>query len=179
MSSKIVQMILIAVCVSLLTGCGIRLKGTGAVPASNKRIYVSGIPAYSPFARELQNRVEVSGGVIANKVDEFDLHLHVLDQRRTRRELSLSQRGKANEYELTFEIVFEVVDKDNYQLMPEQTISITRDYFNQQLRVLGKANEEDTIWQEIYKTAVNNFLQRLNIAQQQPKAKEIESVTEQ
>ncbi|HFD11626.1 MAG TPA: hypothetical protein ENJ32_04045 [Crenotrichaceae bacterium] len=168
MSKQHFQIVLIALSISLLTGCGLRLKGSGALPTATKRIYVTGIPAYNLFTRQLQTTLELSGGQLTRKPEASDLHLHVIDQRRTRRELSLSQRGKANEYELTFKINFEVVNNDGQQIMPSQTISISRDYFNQQLRVLGKANEEETIWQDIYKTAVNNFLQRLDIALKQP-----------
>ncbi len=168
MNSKLLPVIFIAICLIWVSGCGLRLKGSVATLASNKRIFVTGIPTYNPFTIQLKDTLALSGGSITSKLDAFDLHLHVLDQRRTRRELSLSQRGKANEYELTFEITFEVIDTSSHQLMPQQTISITRDYFNQQLRVLGKANEEEMIWKEIYKTTVNNFLQRLDIAMKQP-----------
>lgn len=167
MGYKVILVLLIAVCMASLTGCGLRLKGSGQ-PAAARHIYVTGIPAYNPFTRQLQKTLALNGGTIARKPETAEVHLHVIDQRRTRRELSLSQRGKANEYELSFEITFEVYDQQRRQIIPVQTITATRDYFNQQLRVLGKANEEQTIWQEIYKTVVNNFLRRLEIALQQP-----------
>ncbi len=178
MKNKLFQLVLIVICVAWMSGCGLRLKGSQTISTNNKRIYVSGIPAYNPFVQQLQKTAGLSGGSVVTNFEEMDLHLRVIDQRRVRREISLSQRGKANEYELTFEIIFEVIDKDNHQLMPEQSISITREYFNPQVRVLGKANEEETIWQEIYKTSANNFLQRLNVALKQPSAKQVESKTE-
>jgi len=62
--------------------------------------------------------------------------------------------------------------------MSQQSIVISRDYFNPQVQVLGKANEEETIWREIYKTSVNNFLQRLDVALQQPPKKDVNPNTE-
>jgi LPS-assembly lipoprotein len=173
MNKKIFQLALIAVCIVLLSACGLRLKGSESLSTTNKRIYVSGIPAYNPFVQQLQKTLTLSGGSVVKKLEELDVHLHVIDQRRTRREISLSQRGKANEYELTFEIIFEVINKDNVEVMPQQNILITRDYFNPQVQVLGKANEEQTIWQEIYKTSVNNFLQRLDATLKQPLEKQV------
>ena len=178
MKSKLFQLVLIVICIAWMSGCGLRLKGSQTVSTISKRIYVSGIPAYNPFVQQLQKNAALSGGSVVTNFEEMDLHLHVIDQRRIRREISLSQRGKANEYELTFEIIFEVIHKDNYQLMPEQSISITREYFNPQVRVLGKANEEEIIWKEIYKTSANNFLQRLDVALKQPPAKQVETKTE-
>lgn len=168
MNNKFTVFISLILCVSMLVGCGIRLKGSGSSKSVDTRLFVTGLPLYNPFIRQLKSSLETSGGNVTNKLGEFDAHLHILDQKRTRRELSLSQRGKANEYELTYEVSFEVIDKNNHKLMEPQTITITRDYFNQQLRVLGKANEEDTIWQEIYKATVNAFLQRLSIALKKP-----------
>lgn len=168
MKSRLFQLVLVTICVALLSACGLRLKGTGSSPTTSKHIFVSGIPAYNPFVRQLQKTVALSGGSVTDNLKTFDVHLHVFDQHRIRREISLSQRGKANEYELIYEIIFEVIDKDGNQVMPKQNISITRDYFNPQVQVLGKANEENTIWQEIYKTSVNNLLQRLEVALKQP-----------
>ncbi len=168
MESRLFQLVLVAICVALLSACGLRLKGSGSSPTTSKHIFVSGIPAYNPFVRQLQETLALSGGSVTKNLNAFDVHLHVLDQRKIRREISLSQRGKANEYALTYGITFEVIDKDGNQLMPKQNISITRDYFNPQVQVLGKANEENTIWQEIYKTSVNNLLQRLEVALKQP-----------
>ena len=179
MNDKILQILLIAVCLASLSACGLRLRGSGETQSTaSKRIYVTGIPAYNPFIRQLRNTLAISGGTIVKNPEQAELHLHVIDQRKTRRGLSLSQRGKANEYELSFEITFEVFDNQNRPIMPPQTINATRDYFNQQLRVLGKANEEQTIWQEIYKTVVNNFLNRLEIALKQPVATTTKPVAE-
>ncbi|MCH9698686.1 MAG: hypothetical protein K0U68_11330 [Gammaproteobacteria bacterium] len=168
MNNKFVFFISIVLSVTLLVGCGIRLKGSGTNKSVNTRLFVTGLPLYNPFIRQLKSSLETSGGTVTNTLGDIDAHLHILDQKRTRRELSLSQRGKANEFELTYEVTFEVIDKNNQKLMEPQSISVTRDYFNQQLRVLGKANEEDTIWQEIYKATVNSFLQRLSIALKRP-----------
>jgi LPS-assembly lipoprotein len=175
MNRQLFQLVMIAMCVIWISGCGLRLKGSQPLSITNKHIYVSGIPAYNPFVRQLKTSVALSGGSVVKKLAESDVHLHVVDQRRIRREISLSQRGKANEYELTFEITFEVINKDNIELMPQQSISITRDYFNAQVQVLGKANEEQTIWEEIYKTSVNNILQRLDVALKQPLEKAAET----
>ncbi|MEE9413224.1 MAG: LPS assembly lipoprotein LptE [Methylococcales bacterium] len=174
MNSKLFQHVLLAICVTWMSGCGLRLKGSETLSINNKRIYVSGIPVYNAFVRQLQKYAVLSGGAVVTSLDESDVHLHVIDQRQIRREISLSQRGKANEYALTFELIFEVFNKDHVVLMPQQSIVITRDYFNPQVQVLGKANEEETIWQEIYKTSVNNFLQRLDVAIKKPLEKDVE-----
>lgn len=178
MNSKLLRQVLIVICIASMPGCGLRLKGSQAISTSSKHIYVSGVPAYNPFVQQLQKTAAFSGGSVVTNLDELDIHLHIIDQRRIRREISLSQRGKANEYELTFEIIFEVFNKENIELMSQQSIVISRDYFNPQVQVLGKANEEETIWREIYKTSVNNFLQRLDVALQQPPKKDVNPNTE-
>ncbi len=178
MNRKLYQLVLLAICITWMSGCGLRLKGSETLSTSSKRIYVSGSPAYNPFVQQLEKTLAFSAGSIVTNLEQSDVHLHIIDQRRVRREISLSQRGKANEYALTFEIIFEVFNKDNAELMPQQNIVITRDYFNPQVQVLGKANEEETIWQEIYKTSANNFIQRLDVAMNKPPEKDVEPNTE-
>ena len=47
--------------------------------------------------------------------------------------------------------------------MPEQTIVVVRDYFNEQLNVIGKSQEEDLIRKEIYNDAVRSMIRRVGV----------------
>lgn len=159
--------VLLVICALQLSGCGLRLQGSAPVADNSKRILVTGLPRYNPFVRQLNEVLTQNGGQVVKTLDLADIVLTIVDERRNRREISLSQKGKANEYELTYELAYEISNPAGASILPEQKIRIARPYFNPQIQVLGKANEEEMIWRDIYKEAVSTVLRRLQLAPNQ------------
>ena len=81
-----------------------------------------------------------------------------------RRVISLSNTGRANEYELYYELDFILLDVEGNKLSEIQPVEITRDYFNDQEDILGKNNEEQIIRDEMYRQAVQTIIDRSRVA---------------
>ena len=157
---KNLRILLVCLLVLVQTACGFKLRGSSDLPAEMKQVFVYGIAPTSEFARSLHNTLLISGGQISDDRLTASVILHVLNERRDKREISLSIRGKANEYELYYELTFELHDAKGTVILPQQTIEIVRDYFNPQIAVIAKSEEEAVIWREMHQAAVRTLLQR-------------------
>jgi LPS-assembly lipoprotein len=70
----------------------------------------------------------------------------------------------ANDFELGYRFNYELVDSKNKVLMPQQPIEIKREYYNDQLAVLAKGNEEALIISEMYQQAVRSIVNGARVA---------------
>ncbi|MCK9397910.1 MAG: LPS assembly lipoprotein LptE, partial [Methylobacter sp.] len=81
-----------------------------------------------------------------------------------RRVLSLSSRGKSNEFELSYRLNYELANAKDVLLMERQSIEVRRDYYNDQQYVIAKENEEAGIRNEMYQQAVRTIVNRARMA---------------
>ncbi len=150
--------------VLLFSSCGFRLRGAIDLPPEMKSIWVDGISVKGPFVNSLRNSLRGAGGNISRDRNTAGMILNVLEERMARREISLTQTGKANEFELTYTLRYELLKPGGDTLVPEQTIVVVRDYFNEQVNVIGKSREEDLIRKEIYDDAVRSLVRKTGVA---------------
>ena len=150
--------------VLLVSSCGFRLRGAIDLPPEMKNIWVDGISVQGPFVNSFRKSLESAGGSISRDRNTAGMILNVLEERMERREISLTQTGKANEFELTYTLKYELLKPEGDSLVPEQTIVVIRDYFNEQLNVIGKSQEEDLIRKEIYNDAVRTLVRKTGVA---------------
>jgi LPS-assembly lipoprotein len=80
-----------------------------------------------------------------------------------RRVLSLSARGRANDFELDYRVEYEFATAGNAILMPRQAIEVKREYFNDQQDIIAKDNEENVIRNEIYQQVVRAIINRARL----------------
>ena len=81
-----------------------------------------------------------------------------------RRIISLGQTGKSQEMEIDYYLRFQFYDNKDHPLLDEQSIELSRDFFNDQLALLAKENEENTIRNEMYRIAARSIISRSEIA---------------
>ncbi len=153
-----IKQTLILLFLGILSACHYHLRGSVEVPEVLRNVYVqSASPLlYNSFKDSLQ----MAGGKLIDKPSPKGVIIRILDEKFDRRSLSLSSTGKASEFELTYNLIFEVLGFDNQVFMPRQQINIRRDYFNDQQDIIGKSNEEVLIRQEMYNQAVRALMDR-------------------
>lgn len=149
---------------SFTGGCGWQLRGVADLPPEMAQVYVEGLSRRSRFVQDLNENLSFSGGGVTADRESAGVILNVFDEQFERRVVSLSEQGKANEYELAYRIRFELQKPDGKTLLPAQIIEIVRAYFNPQVEVIGKSEEEAEIRREMYKEAVRTLLRRSEIA---------------
>ena len=147
---------------SLLAACGYHMRGSIALPAELKNIYVFGIS--SELNQELKEILKASNGKMAASPNEAGIVIKVLKEDIRRRILSVGSTGKSSEMELDYYLRFQLYDNKENPLLDEQTLEIAREFFNDQTAVLAKENEELMIRKEIYRQAGRMLMVRAQAA---------------
>ena len=156
--------LLLLIVAGWFAGCGFHLRKPVELPPGMNQIYVKGMTPGSLFVAHLNRTLKLSDGRVTNDLAAAGLVLKIFNDRMNRREVSLSQTGKANEYELTYILDYELQSPDGEKILPRQTIQVIRDYFNPQVNVIGKSSEENVIRNEMYKEAARTLLRRTEVA---------------
>ncbi len=121
-----------------------------------------GLPVGDPLIRNLRAMVARAGGAISARRPQ--LVLSILKVGEKRRDLSLDEHGRAIEYELLYWIEFEIHTPDRKVLWPRDRIELSRIYYNPQIQVIGKAEEEQRLWEEMRREGARLLLSRLKVA---------------
>jgi LPS-assembly lipoprotein len=154
--------IVLIVALGFLSACGYHLRGSIALPEALKNMYLFG--ASSSLQSEMLVMVKGSKGKLATSPNDAGIVVKVLREEMRRRILSIGATGKSSEVELDYYLRFQFYDNQEKPLMDEQTIEMTREFFNDQTAVLAKDSEELVISKEIYKQAARMLLARAQIA---------------
>lgn len=155
---KIAAVGLIAVSVA---GCGFHLRGEMPGSAESKKLYLAGLSNRSPFYGDLVQVLNYSGGTLAPAPAKAGAVLNVTLARHERRALTLSGQGRANTFDLTFRVIYDVRSPKGDILVPQQEMEVRRDYFNDQSSPLGQGEEEALMRQEMEKEAAQTLLRRV------------------
>ena len=146
----------------LLSACGYHLRGALELPAGLKNVYLAG---GSGELQELFNSAMKTSSVgIASSPETAGIIVRIFNEDNQRRVLSLSSTGTANDFELEYRFDYELVDSKNKVLMPRQSVEIKREYYNDQVAVIAKGNEETVIRNEMYQQAVRSIVNRARVA---------------
>ena len=146
----------------LLSACGYHLRGALELPANLKNVYVEGGSA--PLLDQFKQTMKSTSTQLTTTRKGAGLVIKVFNEDLSRRVLSLSSRGKSNEFELLYRLDYELANANDAKMMERQTVEIRREYYNDQQFVIAKDNEENVIRNEMYQQAVNSIVNRARMA---------------
>ena len=146
----------------LLGACGYHLRGAIDFPAGMNNVYLDGGSAQ--LRDQFSRAMEISSVPLASSPETAGIIVKIFDEYSQRRVLSLSSGGTANNFELSYRFDYELVDAKNKVLSARQPIEIKREYYNNQVAVIAKDNEETVIRNEMYQQAVRTIVNRARVA---------------
>lgn len=144
-----------------LTGCGFRLQGHSPLPPQFKMSYVDARDRQSDFVQGLRKALLVNGASLTEDTAVATATVHVLDDKRTQRVLSVSPDNLPREYELTYTVRFSVTSGDK-ELLSAQEVSTTREYSFAVSELLAKKNEADILQAALAHDLVDAVMRRLS-----------------
>ena len=153
--------LILALLVLALPGCGFHLQGRSALPAQFKLSYVDAHDRQSDFVQGLRNALLVSGVELTEDTKAATATVHVLDDKHTRRILSVSPDNLPREYELTYTVRFSVTAGDK-ELLSAQEVETTREYSFAVSELLAKENEEAVLQAALAHDLVEVVMRRLS-----------------
>lgn len=126
-----------------LSACGFHLRGNIPLPDGIKNMFVAA-PAGS-FKDQLELVLENGGAVIAANRGGADVVLKVTRAESSRSVGTLDERGKANSYDLEFEVKYRLLDPQGGEIR-EATLRESRRYnFDPELVIESESEEADLL----------------------------------
>ena len=146
----------------LLAACGFQLRGTLVLPPVLQATLLEG-DRFSLLARELDTVLRNAGARVVDSRGQATAVLKVLGETSAQRVLSVSVVGRVAEYELHHRVEYRLEDPHGEVLVNNQVLSARRSFQFDENDVLGKANEEQGLREEMQRDLALRILQQLSI----------------
>jgi len=146
----------------ILSSCGFQLRGQAAIPYKTLFIETSG---YSQFANDLERAIRFSSGtkIVSNR-DDAQAILRIMGEAQEKHILSLSSGGRVREFELNYRVNYRLIDHAGKDLAQPGQIDLRRDMTYDDTEVLAKESEEQLLYRDMKKDAVQQMMRRLSAA---------------
>lgn len=147
---------------ALMAGCGFHLR-TWDVGTSIESAYVvsnARNPLEGPFTRALR-QANVN---LAQSPEQAEVVVELLDSRRDRRSISVSDQARAAEYETTLGVQYRITDGAGNELVPAQWLERERVFRVDRDNIVGSSEEQALLEREMQSDLVQQMLRALNAA---------------
>lgn len=155
----------------LIASCGFHLRGSQDLSAILPEVQIQGTSIHSDLGRELKRALTNSK---VNVLDESEVLLSITRDSFSKRVLSLDSAGRANQYELNYQLSFSLIKKelsesDNKKLrvidlVSSQNITERREYLFDADLVLAKVDEETRLNNDMRQAAMLQLIRRLTFS---------------
>ena len=144
-----------------LSACGFHLQGAFTAPTGMERTYIAASDHYSLFLHEFEARLREAGVELTDSAADATAIFTISFDDTSQRVLSVSARNVPTEYEVYYTLTYSL-DAGATNLMPEQTLTLTRDYTYDSTLVLGKAREEELLRDAIVQDLVRIVMKQIS-----------------
>ena len=148
-----------------IAGCGFHLRGNtaggGVDYAFAQRLYLEGPASHTGFATVFVNTLTAVGGKQVFDPAESDAIIHMYQAIFRRQSITLSNAGKANGFDLSYRISYDVRSPKGVVLRERKEFEVKRDYYNDQTLPLAQQAEEAQIYEALANEAAQSLLRRV------------------
>lgn len=164
MRRSVLRSLIALVAVGLLGGCGFHLRGQAELPFSSAYVHA---PSGLAIAEQLRRTLRDAKKEVAAKPEAAQIVIHLSGGGRDKQILSLSGRGRVNEYRLIYRVSMRVTEPTGGELLPAAEAYLTRDYSYDDQQILAKGQEEQQLFESMEQDALRALIRRLRFAQPQ------------
>lgn len=158
-------LVLALLCLSLLSGCGFKLRGAYQLPPAMQQTYIDAASVNADLVRSLSIALRASDIELLDVPSDDAAQLKLFKEIRSKRVVSVDSRGRAREYTLTYAISFSLTGKQPATgeafHIEQQDLQIDRDFLFDPEDVLGNARGESQLYDEMRQDLVRLILLRL------------------
>ncbi|MEM7292535.1 MAG: LPS assembly lipoprotein LptE [Pseudomonadota bacterium] len=146
----------------VLVGCGFHLRGSGNLSSIKGPVFVS-TDAFSEVADELRRTLEYSEIALSKNAELANLTATITREDFTRRTVSVDDANNTRGVELRYSVHLKVTRTDSEYAQTE-VLETEREYEFDSGGVLGSADEEDLLLEEMRGHLVRTILNHLTLA---------------
>ncbi|HEY2591894.1 MAG TPA: LPS assembly lipoprotein LptE [Steroidobacteraceae bacterium] len=144
----------------LFAGCGFHLEGHAPLPKQLGVTFVEAQDRQTDFAQGLRKALLTAGAQVTDDSSRATAVVHLLEDSVTPRVLAVSPQNLPREYEITYTVRFSV-SSGTKDLLPQQEVSLSRDYSFDEHVLLAKDNEEAILRGALARDLVDVVMRRL------------------
>ncbi|MCV2883977.1 LPS assembly lipoprotein LptE [Aestuariibacter sp. AA17] len=144
---------------SLLAGCGFKLRGEQPLPHGIKQASVAAPFDHSPMLRALKKRFKLYQIPLVESQEELSsdtVHIQLISDQLDRRLLSLFSSGQVAEYELVFTVQYAISFSEREPMI--HSVEVTREYQDDPDAVLAKSRELELVLSEMHREASDRII---------------------
>lgn len=144
---------------TILSACGLRLRGDYLLPPELQTLNVSSLDKYGEITRIFKQQLKQNDVTILSSFDPAKPEIRIMKDKLDRRTLSVFPTGQVAEYELIYTVQFEL-RQDNMESRAF-SFEVHRDYQDDPSVALAKSRELNLILKELRQTAVDRMIREL------------------
>lgn len=152
--------LLAALALGVLSACGWRLQGTARLPEVMLVTYLDSADRYSDFNRALSESLAASGARMTSNRNEATAVVKIRKDESGQRMLPVSARNTLEEYEVFYTVEYSVNGR-NGELIPLQTLELTRDYSYDRTAALAKQREQAVLREALARDLAGLVIRRV------------------
>ncbi len=151
----------------ILAGCGFHLRGAQAGVAGLAVFVDSGAP-YSDFEQVLEDSIEQSDMVLTESAEQAAMVIQLRNEQLKRRVQTVNTTGRASDYELILTIEYALAASGQLADAEKRTLDARREYNFDNAELLGKAEEEALLMQEMRRDIAARLIRQVGYLAAQP-----------
>lgn len=155
---KCLRVLFLLCLVTSLVACGFQLRGSASMAFSS--IFIQGNTLV--ISKKLLKSLHTNDIKVLNSSENADLMLDLMGEENEKRILSLSGRGRVNEFELFYRVHYRTKKAGAELWSPVQTIEARRDYSYSDADLLAKQGEEKRLNENMQADVLSNLIRRLS-----------------
>lgn len=156
-----VRLVTMGLMLVVVAGCGFQLRGAASLPPAMATTHVKAPDPDSAFVRELQLLLRGNGVALAPEPSAEAAELRILRERISRRALSIAGDARVREFALVFELTFALDAPGGEPLLRPETLRLERDFQFDEQEILGAANEEELLREDLRRSMAQALIRRL------------------
>lgn len=173
MRQNAIRLIIILIGLYTISGCGFQLRGHCALPQQLRLLYIQSNDPYGSFTKQLKQAFLARNTILTCSASRAPVTLDILSDAITHQTSSISASTQLIQYQLTYTVIYQLLDRFGRVIQPPQMISTTRTYsvnINQMLAggdaqaQLAQEMRRDVIFQLMTRLCAPNTLRALNCA---------------
>ena len=169
MKAPILRPLTLVLLALALSACGFHLRDALLLPSDLGPVRVVSPDPYSPLAQSLSEALARAGATPAVEGAKDNMAtLRIVSERWGNTPLSVDSFGRAQEYTLRYAVIFQLRRADDTDLVPLQTIELSRDYISVPTNSSGTQGEQEILGRELRREMVASILRRIDAASRTP-----------
>lgn len=145
---------------ALLAACGFKMKGVTPLPFDTLYTNIAENSSFGAAMRRAIVAASPKTRIVAAPADA-QARLIQLANRQHRHELSIDADGRVEEYELTLEFVFQLVDANGHIILPTTSLRAVREVPYDDRMVQAKQSEITVVFQQMQQSMVDRVVRLL------------------